>query len=512
MPTTAESDRMQDGPCSNLFRDEAKPRLLTPRPSPASAEAAPAGARSDALAQQSEPIDVGTEEWQQDSKASGLDVLVGAVDIQLRAKRAGPAAPQAAGATGAVETDERPTGATASARCFHSDSASAGCGTACMPAVLQPTSSSSSPSPMEVERDAHERSPRAGPSDGRGASRGRREGPDAFRGDNMEASACRALRTLPRSFVDHTLSPESTPAVTGGGAGSVAMPGFSMMTGAAAGWVMPARSSRRSLRPRPPLLGPPERDAYAETALAVAAARTGTPVASPGLTKKPNPRGNGVQTTAGKAREAGVKKAAPAAAKAKAAKAAKEAKEAKALKAFRASKAKTVTAQAAKAKAAKAKAVEAKAVKAKTGAKAKPGNTKAVKAKKATVKKKGGKRRKVIRRRGPAGQSHFKGVCITPAGTWRAVIYVERRQKYLGVFDSEFDAARAYDAAAILHFPGQTPLLNNPDVVERQLNELSASNGKPFATAGAPELPESNPPPPPPPPPPSPGFARGLAR
>ncbi|CAM9492009.1 unnamed protein product [Discosporangium mesarthrocarpum] len=55
-------------------------------------------------------------------------------------------------------------------------------------------------------------------------------------------------------------------------------------------------------------------------------------------------------------------------------------------------------------------------------------------------------------RRGPRGQSRYKGVCITRAGKWRAVIYIGRKQKYLGVFDSEYDAAKAYDVAAVQHF------------------------------------------------------------
>lgn len=88
-------------------------------------------------------------------------------------------------------------------------------------------------------------------------------------------------------------------------------------------------------------------------------------------------------------------------------------------------------------------------------------------------------------RRGPRGQSRFKGVCITRAGKWRAVIYIGRKQKYLGVFDSEFDAARAYDAAALQHF-AEGAKLNFPDGVEQQLNEISSgSSGKPFETAGA---------------------------
>lgn len=87
-------------------------------------------------------------------------------------------------------------------------------------------------------------------------------------------------------------------------------------------------------------------------------------------------------------------------------------------------------------------------------------------------------------RRGPRGQSRFKGVCITRAGKWRAVIYIGRKQKYLGVFDSEFDAARAYDAAALQHF-AEGAKLNFPDGVERQLNDISSVSGRPFATAGA---------------------------
>ena len=88
-------------------------------------------------------------------------------------------------------------------------------------------------------------------------------------------------------------------------------------------------------------------------------------------------------------------------------------------------------------------------------------------------------------RRGPRGQSRFKGVCITRAGKWRAVIYIGRKQKYLGVFDSEFDAARAYDAAALEHF-AEGAKLNFPDGIEQQLNGISSVvAGRPFATAGA---------------------------
>ena len=51
------------------------------------------------------------------------------------------------------------------------------------------------------------------------------------------------------------------------------------------------------------------------------------------------------------------------------------------------------------------------------------------------------------------GASQFKGVSWHKAtGKWRATIVVERKQKALGYYRAEEDAARAYDAAAVANF------------------------------------------------------------
>ena len=61
------------------------------------------------------------------------------------------------------------------------------------------------------------------------------------------------------------------------------------------------------------------------------------------------------------------------------------------------------------------------------------------------------------------GASKFKGVArFKRDGRWRAYIVVDYRQIQLGYFDSEIDAANAYDAAAAKHF-GEFAKLNSPD-------------------------------------------------
>lgn len=61
--------------------------------------------------------------------------------------------------------------------------------------------------------------------------------------------------------------------------------------------------------------------------------------------------------------------------------------------------------------------------------------------------------------------SGFKGVFPRESGRWRAKICVENRPINLGTFTDPADAARAYDAAARLHF-GEFARPNFPDGIE----------------------------------------------
>jgi len=74
-------------------------------------------------------------------------------------------------------------------------------------------------------------------------------------------------------------------------------------------------------------------------------------------------------------------------------------------------------------------------------------------------------------RRGPRGKSNYRGVCITREGKWRSVIYKDRKQVYLGVYDSELEAAQAYDRASREYF-GENANLNLPNEVPPDLGPI----------------------------------------
>jgi len=58
------------------------------------------------------------------------------------------------------------------------------------------------------------------------------------------------------------------------------------------------------------------------------------------------------------------------------------------------------------------------------------------------------------------GSSKYKGVCWDSSkGLWMASIYLDGKNKYLGRFTSEREAAGTYDAAAKEHF-GEWARLN----------------------------------------------------
>ena len=80
----------------------------------------------------------------------------------------------------------------------------------------------------------------------------------------------------------------------------------------------------------------------------------------------------------------------------------------------------------------------------------------------ATGRQNQGNRRKASVHGGRAVSSRWKGVGLfKPTGRWRAYIQLNGRQKHLGFFADEDDAARAYDAAARESF-GEFARVNFP--------------------------------------------------
>lgn len=66
------------------------------------------------------------------------------------------------------------------------------------------------------------------------------------------------------------------------------------------------------------------------------------------------------------------------------------------------------------------------------------------------------------RKRRDGFTSKYKGVCRHSGGKWVAQISLNSRNKYLGLFEDEISAAKAYDAAAY-RASGQFALLNFPE-------------------------------------------------
>jgi hypothetical protein len=70
-------------------------------------------------------------------------------------------------------------------------------------------------------------------------------------------------------------------------------------------------------------------------------------------------------------------------------------------------------------------------------------------------------KRKQTHRNGKPCVSVYKGVSARPKGNWQARIKIDQQEIHLGVFDTEIEAAQAYDRAAVVAF-GEFARLNFP--------------------------------------------------